>query len=126
RISDGKTHFTVFDFGGNKDRFGPYEVDRNWSLWHDEVKPGGGVPPMKTCGENSDYEAIEGSGEVKTGCKRLILAAYRICPFCGFKYPEKNRGKEIELELSKITDENGVIIKSKSFTPMSYRELSVY
>lgn len=126
RISDGKTHFTVFDFGGNKDRFGPYEVDRNWSLWHDEVKPGGGVPPMKTCGENSDYEAIEGSGEVKTGCKRLILAAYRICPFCGFKYPEKNRGKEIELELSKITDENGVIIKSKSFTQMSYRELYVY
>lgn len=126
RIAENKTHFTVFDFGGNKDRFGPYDLDRNWSLWHDEVKAGAGVPPMKTCGENSDYEEIEGTGDVKKGCKRLILAAYKICPFCGFKYPQKNRGKEIELELSKITDENGVSIKSKSFKDMTHEELYLY
>lgn len=126
RISPGKTHFTVFDFGGNKDRFGPYDLDRSWSLWHDEIKPGAGVPPMKTCGESSDYEEIEGAGDVKKGCKRLILAAYKLCPFCGFKYPQKKEGKEIELELSKITDENGVSITSKSTKEMTHKELYLY
>src|SRR5690606_9648258 len=36
RVSKGKSHFTVFDFGGNKSRFGGYDVDRSWSLWHEE------------------------------------------------------------------------------------------
>jgi len=121
-----KTHFTVLDFGGNKARFGPYDVDRNWGLWHDEVKPGGGVPPMKVCGEDSKFNKIKGAAEVKKGCGRLILAAYKLCPFCGFKYPEKNKGKEVELSLAEIVDEQGVSIKNKAFKDMSFEELTQY
>jgi len=122
----GKTHFTVLDFGGNKSRFGPYDVDRNWGLWHDEVKPGAGVPPMKVCGEDSKFEEIKGAADIKKGCKRLILAAYKLCPFCGFKYPERDKGKEVELTLAAIVDEKGVSIKNKAFKDMSFDELTQY
>lgn len=121
-----KTHFTVLDFGGNKSRFGPYDVDRNWGLWHDEVKVGGGVPPMKICGEDSKFNKIKGAADVKKGCSRLILAAYKLCPFCGFKYPEKDKVKEVELALSEIVDEKGVSIKNKAFKEMNFEELTQY
>ena len=49
-----------------------------------------------------------------------------MCPFCGFKYPEKKEGKEVDLMLSKIQDENGVSIKSKSISDMSWEELTIY
>lgn len=120
-----KTHFTVLDFGGNKSRFGPYDVDRGWSLWHDEVKPGGGVPPMKTCGFSGENK-LKGSGKIKNGCERLILAAYKICPFCGFVYPTVDKAKEIELQLSEIIDEKGQTLKTKPFALMSFEELTDY
>lgn len=123
---ESKTHFTVLDFGGNKARFGPYDVDRNWGLWHDEVKPGAGVPPMKVCGEDSKFNILKGAADVKKGCGRLIMASYKLCPFCGFKYPEKNKGKEVELRLSEIVDEKGVSIKNKAFKDMSFDELTQY
>tara|TARA_B100000953_G_C18027816_1_gene422264 strand:+ start:607 stop:2235 length:1629 start_codon:yes stop_codon:yes gene_type:complete len=126
RIAENKSHFTVLDFGGNKARFGPYDVDRNWSLWHEEKKSEGGVPPMKVCGETSDYEKIKGAGSVKKGCGRLILAAYKLCPFCGFKYPIRDKAKEADLALSKIVDEKGVSIKTKSFKEMTHDELFKY
>ena len=118
-----KTHFTVLDFGGNKERFGPYDIDREWSLWHEEVQSGG-IPPMKICG--GDTEKIKGAGDVKKGCERLILASYQICPFCGFKYPKRDKAKEIDLELAAIVDEKGVSIKSKAFKDMSFEELYKY
>lgn len=121
-----KTHFTVLDFGGNKSRFGGYDVERDWSLWHEESKPGGGVPPMKICGENSGGEKLKGAAGVKKGCERLILAAYKICPFCGFKYPQRNKAKEVELALASIVDEKGVSIKNKPFKDMSFHELTQY
>lgn len=127
RISEktGKTHFTVFDFGGNKKRLGNYDDNRNWSLWHDTKKVSG-VPPLKECGINSSGKAIKSANHIEKGCKRLILASYTMCPFCGFKYPEKKEGAEADLILAKILDENGVSIKSKSFSNMDWKELTKY
>ena len=126
RIKEGKTHFTVLDFGGNKDRFGPYDVDRDWSLWHEETKPGGGIPPMKVCGEDSQMRFIKGAAEVKKGCGVLIMASYKLCPFCGFKYPAKDKAKEAELTLAAIVDEKGVSLKTKAFKNMTFEELYQY
>ena len=123
--STGKTHFITLDFGGNKSRFGGYDIDRDWSLWH-EKSEGGGVAPMKVCGEDSKLKKIEGAGKVKQGCERLILAAYKICPFCGFKYPEKNPAQEAELQLAAITDKKGVSLKVKPFSEMTFEELTKY
>ena len=125
RISKGKTHFTVFDFGDNKSRFGGYDNDRSWFLWH-ESKAGNGIPPMKECGINSKSEKIKSNGEVEKGCRRLILATMKICPFCGFEYPERDEAKEIELELASIKDSKGISLKVKSFEDMDHFELHQY
>ena len=125
RILKGKTHFTVFDFGDNKSRFGGYDAERNWFLWH-ESKAGDGIPPMKECGINSKSERIKSDGMVEKGCRRLILATMKICPFCGFEYPERDEAKEIELELASIKDSQGVSLKVKSFDEMDHFELHQY
>ena len=126
RIFEGKENFTLFDFGGNVQRLGTYEQNREWSLWHEEKKGGSGVPPLKECGITSKGKPIPAGGEVKKGCKRLIMASIQLCPFCGFKYPEKDEAKEIELQLASIKDENGVSLKVKSFKDMSYNDLKLY
>lgn len=93
RIYPGKESFNILDFGENAPRLGHYTAPQNWTLWHAASKEGGGVPPMKECGLDSMGREIKGN---KIGCKRLILSAYKICPFCGFKYPEKKL-QEVEL-----------------------------
>lgn len=125
RTSPGKTHFTMLDFGGNKERFGAYDVHRNWNLWHEEGKEGG-IAPVKECGIKGQNTKIKGDGKVKKGCRRLILAAYTICPFCGFKYPKKDEAKEIELQLASITDKHGISLKQKPFSDMDWDELKKY
>ena len=94
RIFPGKTHFNILDFGGNAERLGHYTETRTWSLWHEKFE-GEGLPPIKECGVKSDGRPILVNGS--PGCKRPILASYKICPFCGFKYPEKE-AQEIELK----------------------------
>jgi superfamily II DNA or RNA helicase len=126
RLSKGKEFFTVFDFGGNKQRLGGYDDNRDWSLWHETRKEGGGVPPLKECGITNTGKEITSSNDIKKGCKRLILASYQLCPFCGFKYPDKKEAKEVELVLADIKDDNGVSLSVKSFDKMSWDELSLY
>jgi len=98
RINVDKTHFNILDFGGNLNRHGDYSEKRLWSVWHEESK-GGGIPPVKECGFDSEGKPITSN---KIGCRRLILAMYTICPFCGFKYPEKKL-EEVELTLKTPT-----------------------
>lgn len=127
RRNDGKTHFTVLDFGDNKARFGGYDVDRDWSLWHEEGNTeSDGIPPMKTCGEDAKFNKIDGAGDVKRGCERLIPASLKICPFCGFQYPKHDKSKEADLMLAEIVDKNGVSLKVKPFKKMNYEELYQY
>ena len=123
RISEGKTHFNILDFGGNCERLGYYTENREWSncLWHEESN-GGGLPPIKECGFDSKRKPISGN---KTGCRRLILAAYKICPFCGFKYPEKTH-KEIDLEAIFFDQQQKRAIKTKLIKDMSFDELDQY
>lgn len=121
-----KTHFTVLDFGNNKSRFGGYDVDRGWSLWHEENKSEGGVPPMKICGEDSKFNKLEGAGKVKEGCGRLIPASLKICPFCGFRAKKLTKIEEVELALSSVVDEKGVSLKFKPIKEMTFHELTEY
>ncbi len=126
RIFKGKEGFTILDFGGNKDRLGDYDFNRGWSLWHEENKSGGGVPPLKICGIDSKDKPIKSANEVLKGCERLIMAMQNICPFCGFKYPDKKEAAEVELVLSNIIDDNGVSLAVKHFKDMDFEELKTY
>lgn len=121
----GKSHFIGLDFGGNAKKLGGYDINREWSLWH-ETKKEGGVPPLKECGFTSKGTPIKSSSEVEKGCRRLILAMYNICPFCGFKYPEKSEAKEVDLELSGIKTDEGIVVNTKSISKMNWEELTTY
>lgn len=121
-----KNNFTLFDFGGNIERFGNYEDERIWSLWHEETKKGSGVPPLKLCGYDTNNAPLKPGGDVKKGCMRLIPVSSDICPFCGFKAYKPTTKEIVELQLAQIKDENGVSLKFKTFKDMSYDELKQY
>jgi superfamily II DNA or RNA helicase len=119
RIHDNKSHFNILDFGGNCSRLGNYSENRMWSLWHEKIQ-GEGLPPVKDCGTDSTGKPIISN---KKGCGRMILASYKICPFCGFKYPDKKM-KEIELGIQ--LPETIVGPKNRSFRHMTYKQLYEY
>ena len=119
RIFDKKTHFNILDFGGNCSRLGYYSENRLWSLWH-EHKDGKGLPPMKDCGFTNTGKPISSK---QKGCRRMILASYKICPFCGFKYPTK---KEKEIELATLMYNGNKAIRTKNLKDMNYEELHLY
>jgi len=116
----GKKSFNLFDFGGNTDRLGAYQIDRDWHLWHSPSK-GGGVAPVKQCGMQGQRERRDVNN--KAGCKRLILATYKICPFCGFKFLSEKELKKIELEEHLYDAQTG---KMKPIKNMSVDELYSY
>ena len=132
RIYGDKTHFNILDFGDNCSRLGFYTENREWSLWHDEVGKGG-LSPVKECGWTAEGKAIIPdkppdlfSGVyVKQGCRRLILAAYDICPFCGFKYPEKI-SKEVELGGIMFDFQRQQAVRTKRIKDMTNHEIYTY
>jgi len=78
-----KQHFNIIDLGGNCIRFGDWNDDRDWAdLFHNPHKPAGGLAPVKTCPE----------------CDALVYASARICPYCEFEFPQKEREPEKEFE----------------------------
>ena len=81
------------------------------------------MPPVKECGHNSEGKPIHSNG-VK-GCERMILASYMICPFCGFKYPEKDL-KEIDLQAMMFSTQEKKAIKTKRIRDMTMTELHTY
>lgn len=122
RIYPNKTHFNILDFGGNADRLGHYTMEQHWSLWHESKEGGDGVAPVKMCGVDSNGKEIKSN---KKGCDRLILAAYKICPFCGFKYPEK-KIKEIDLKGVMYDTQQHTAVAVKKISDMDLIELHDY
>lgn len=82
RPAEGKNGtFLCLDFGGNYERLGRYEDDREWSVWH-KPTAGGGVAPVKEC----------------PVCHRLIAVQYGDCPFCGYHFPTKQEVYRADLQ----------------------------
>ena len=120
RIADNKTHFNILDFGGNCSRLGYYTESRIWGLWHDEFN-GEGLPPVKTCGIDSKGKPISN----QKGCNRMILAAYKICPFCGFLYPDKVI-ESIDLESIYFDIQKKKAVKTKRIKDMTNTDIHDY
>lgn len=97
RITDTKKEFTVLDAGRNYDKFGVYEADRQFSLWHDEHKSGG-VMAMKEC----DTTKTDCNGKLGCGC--LIPVTLKQCPACGYVF--RTQEYEYELYLEKVEQDH--------------------
>jgi len=127
RISPKKTHFTLLDFGNNASRLGHYTAPQLWSLWHETSKgEGTGVPPVKICGISENGTPIKGANDDKRkGCECMIMASITICPFCGFKYPNK-KIKEIDLTGLMYDVQKKTAIAVKKIKDMNDDELLEY
>lgn len=71
RLSPGKENCLVLDYGGNVLRHGPVDAIRI----EEKTAAGDGLAPAKECPE----------------CRALVATAYKICPQCGFEFPDPQR-----------------------------------
>jgi len=124
RLAPKKTHFNILDFGNNASRLGHYTSPRHWQVWHEDKADGTGVAPVKDCGVD-----VNGVGKVdknkKKGCQRMILASIKICPFCGYIYPDK-KAKEAELRAILYDTAEFKAIAVKKISEMNEDELYKY
>jgi len=113
-----KTHFNILDFGRNAERLGGYKLPRKWHIWH-ESKSSSGVPAVKECGAPGKDK------NGKFGCGDYILASAKICPGCGYIYPEKKEEGSIDLSLM-VEDNTGQMKAVKPIHEMNYQELEQF
>lgn len=73
RLSDGKTHFTIIDYGGNFQRHGLWEAEREWTLDFEQPKV-----------KNNDEDVISSIGICEClACGFVSLEKFTVCPKCG-------------------------------------------
>lgn len=91
RITDTKKEFTVLDAGRNFARFGVFEADRQYLLWHDEHSSTG-MMNTKECDPNKKDE------NGKFGCGCLQPATVKVCKNCGWVFPTEKFEYDCYLE----------------------------
>jgi superfamily II DNA or RNA helicase len=104
RVTDTKHEFWVLDAGRNYARFGMYDKDREWCLWHDEHTSTGMIN-LKVC----DTKTKDERGHV--GCGRMVPSTCKVCPACGYVFPTEKFLYECHLEEVKESDEKSTIEK---------------
>lgn len=108
----GKEYFTILDYGGNYEKFGPWDMDRDWvELWQD--------PKKKR--KISTYAGVAGSKSCPV-CQALLSLAARSCYNCGYLYPEDEirliEGQLLEVENSREA------LKHKKVSDLTAKELA--
>jgi superfamily II DNA or RNA helicase len=109
-----KNSFIVLDYGSHWKTLGLYWDDRDWtSLWlpppsKKKKDGGGGIATVKAC-EN---------------CDELIPVQARVCPACGYEYPEVK--KELEIGESVEVTKSYTDLIGKKTGELSAYELAIY
>ena len=73
RKSPDKKDCLVLDYGEHVSRFGPLDM-----ITAESVTSGAGVAPTKTCPQ----------------CSSIIFAGFKVCPDCGYVFPENEKSAE--------------------------------
>jgi superfamily II DNA or RNA helicase len=114
RICEDKPHFTVLDYGGNYQRFGLWDMDRDWhNMWKagkiKKQKDTNGIAPIKMCPK----------------CMAVIPASAIVCQYCGELLAE---GKQKELQQGELVEINEAIQKMRGrlISQLSAEELATY
>lgn len=115
RLHPGKEIFSVLDYGGNYERFGLWDADREWDkLWCSQKKKrkkeGEGVAPVKICPNEE--------------CGYLMPTSTMICPNCGHFFEPTKKEAAIG-ELIEITEKFNDL-RGRMVSTLSPGELAVY
>jgi superfamily II DNA or RNA helicase len=102
RVTETKHDFWVLDAGRNHARFGLYDKDREWCLWHDEHSSTGMVA-TKIC----DTTKADENGH--KGCGAMVPNTCKVCPCCGYVFPTEKFLYECHLEEVRESDEKSTI-----------------
>lgn len=113
RKAKGKDKFTVIDYGGNGQRLGLWNTDRDWSvLWCEKKKPK----------EKEEIEDLKSCPE----CGFITQKITEICPACGHQFVDKPKKlTEKETILIELTDKYN-IIRGRKILDLSPNELVIY
>jgi superfamily II DNA or RNA helicase len=88
RTIQGKSRFTVLDFGENTKRHGFWNDDRTWTLENAKPPKKKGAAPVKEC----------------KGCGALIPGNTIVCPYCEYEHVKSIKPKNyIEIMLEQMT-----------------------
>ena len=97
-VLPNKENGLLLDFGRNLDRHGPIDKIRGKEI---DLSSGEGEAPLKQC----------------PSCFEPVYAAVRICPACGFEFPEN--------ELNITTKASDSAVLSTQIVPVEYQVFSV-
>lgn len=104
RVAPGKDGFLILDCGENYRKFGGYDSDREWSLWHYEGQGGGGIT-YKLC------DPSEKNVDGRFGCGQMVPTPCKVCPSCGRKFLTSQDEYQMHLEEVSSTSSEGSIAK---------------
>ena len=113
RVTPTKKEYTILDFGGNIDRHGLVNIDRDWKqIFWNPKKAGQNPAPHREC----------------IGCGALLLASVRVCEYCGATQPtpEETERKRVLGYLEKVGegDVEGMRIDDLTITQLYHLELA--
>lgn len=91
RITDDKKEFYILDAGRNYTRFGTFEADRQYLLWHDEHSSTG-MMQTKLCDPTKKDE------NGRYGCNCLMPNTVKVCKQCGWVFPTEKFEYDCYLE----------------------------
>lgn len=104
-----KSYFNIIDLGRNWERFGDWNMDRDWEfIFNHPDRPGDGIAPVKTC----------------PSCEGLVHAAKRVCDLlnekgelCLHEFERRKTAEEQDIEklilITKGIDVDNLIGKNK-------------
>jgi Trk K+ transport system NAD-binding subunit len=110
RIVDGKSHFTVLDYGGNASRLNLWNFEHDWSKkWNSAPKrKSEGVAPVKMCPK----------------CGYMMPSVIMSCPGCGYVM-EKAPPTPKETELIEVTAKYNTL-RGRRIGTLTPKELAIY
>lgn len=91
RITDTKKEFYILDAGRNFARFGTFEAERQYLLWHDE-HCSTGMTMTKVC------DPLKKDENGKLGCGNLQPITVKQCKCCGWIFPTEKFEYDCYLE----------------------------
>lgn len=110
RPADGKQYFTVLDYGGNYQRHGLWDAERDWKkMWNQKPKKkAAGVAPVKLCPK----------------CEYIVSTMVMTCPNCGHVFQSPVAAK-VDTELIEVTAAYRQMI-GRRISELTAKELSIY